>query len=90
MSKKFSINCDEATTICDKSQYGDATLWEKIQLNWHIVICGFCKKYTRQNSLMTKLFDSYLENPCKKNELEKEEKAELERVLRKKLEELNQ
>ncbi len=30
------INCDEATTICDKSQYCEATLWERIKLRMHL------------------------------------------------------
>ena len=61
MFKRFIISCDEATTICDKNQYGEATIFEKIKLSLHIFVCGFCKKYTEQNSLMTRFFDSYLE-----------------------------
>ena len=29
----MKINCDEATTICDKSQYKEAGFWEIIKLN---------------------------------------------------------
>ena len=31
---KFMISCDEATAICDKNQYGEATLTEKISLSF--------------------------------------------------------
>ena len=55
MGKKFFINCDEATTICDKSQYGEASLYDKIRLNIHMIMCKHCRKYTKQNSLMTDL-----------------------------------
>ncbi|MFD1315042.1 hypothetical protein [Namhaeicola litoreus] len=81
MFKRFIISCNEATTICDKNQYGEATIFEKIKLSLHIFVCAYCKKYTEQNSLMTHFFNSYLENPCKGNHLEESEKAELEKTL---------
>lgn len=79
------INCDEATAICDKSQYGEASLSEKISLNIHLLICRYCKKYTKQNSLMSNLFGKYL-TPCDGSEkLSEEEKLKLEKNLQKKL-----
>lgn len=82
---KFMINCDEATAICDKSQYGEASLSEKISLNIHLLICRYCKKYTKQNSLMSHLFGKYL-TPCDGSEkLSEEEKLELEKNLQKEL-----
>ena len=60
---KFNMNCDEATTICDKNQYGEASFIEKIRLTFHLVFCKYCKDYTKQNNIMTKLFGKYL-NPC--------------------------
>ena len=56
MAKKFKITCDEASTICDKSQYGEATFFEKIQLTWHLLKCKVCSLYSKQNSKMTDLF----------------------------------
>lgn len=56
MFKKFLITCDEATTICDKSQYGEATFLEKIKLNFHLIACKVCALYTKQNRTMSKLF----------------------------------
>lgn len=82
---KLMINCDEATAICDKSQYGEASLSEKISLNIHLLICRYCKKYTKQNSLMSNLFGKYL-TPCDGSEkLSEEEKLKLEKNLQKKL-----
>jgi len=79
------INCDEATAICDKSQYGEASLSEKISLNIHLLICRYCKKYTKQNSLMSHLFGKYL-TPCDGSEkLSEEEKLKLEKNLQKEL-----
>jgi len=79
------INCDEATAICDKSQYGEASLSEKISLNIHLIICKYCKQYTKQNGLMSQIFGKYL-SPCDESEkLSKEEKAELEKNLQKEI-----
>jgi hypothetical protein len=56
MFKKFKITCDEATTICDKSQYKEASLLEIVKLNWHFWQCKFCKLYSIQNNRMSLLF----------------------------------
>jgi|TARA_B100000768_G_scaffold128378_1_gene118992 hypothetical protein len=56
MFKKLKITCDEATTICDKSQYNEASFFEKIQLNWHLFNCKLCSLYVKQNRKMTSLF----------------------------------
>lgn len=55
MLKKLKISCDEATTICDKSQYGKATLLEVIKLRIHFLSCKFCSLYTKQNNLLSKI-----------------------------------
>ena len=56
MFKKLHITCDEATTICDKSQYKETSLFEKIQLNLHFLRCKICRLYTKQNTRMSGLF----------------------------------
>jgi hypothetical protein len=47
------ISCEEAFEICDKSQYGDATLWEKIKLNLRFIWCGFTQTYVKRNRKLT-------------------------------------
>ena len=69
MFKFLFITCDEATMICDKSQYGEATAWEKIKLNIHFLQCKICRMYTKQNNKMSDLFkmkaaDCKKEKPC--------------------------
>ncbi len=57
MSKnKIFIPCEEANHVCDKTQYKEATLWEKIKLNIHLAYCSACRKYTKNNTALTKLF----------------------------------
>ena len=52
---KFFISCDDANHNCDKSQYHEASLWEKIKLNLHLIYCRACRKYSKNNSALTKL-----------------------------------
>ncbi|CAM1359608.1 conserved hypothetical protein [Tenacibaculum sediminilitoris] len=65
MFKFFKITCDEATTICDKSQYGEASVYEKLRLNWHLLICKVCGLYSKQNRKMSKLLNIKANN-CNK------------------------
>lgn len=55
--QKFSvfISCDEAQHCCDKSQYDEASLLEKIKLNIHVLFCKVCRKYSLNNGKLTKL-----------------------------------
>ena len=81
MGSKLFINCDEATTICDKSQYGEASLMERIRLSLHLALCRHCKKYTRQNSLMTDVYKRFA-TPCEgSDQMPENEKKDLEAKL---------
>ncbi|WP_111707295.1 hypothetical protein [Lutibacter citreus] len=82
----MKLTCDEATTICDKSQYGEASLWDKIKLNIHIFLCKNCGTYSKQNVVMTKCFNKHKE-VIKKEErcLGDEEKKTMEQEVLEKL-----
>ena len=84
MFKKFKITCDEATTICDKSQYGEASLFERIQLNFHFLICKICARYSKQNRKMTEVY-KIKATDCKKDNhcLSAQEKENLKKELEK-------
>lgn len=78
MFKKNGITCDEAALICNKSQYKEASLSEKLKLNWHFLQCQICKLYSNQNNKMTVLFKKRAFD-CKqrKNRLSTVEKEKL-------------
>ena len=84
MSKLF-ITCDEATTICTKNQYKEASLWEKIQLNIHLFRCKICGLYSKQNGKLTEVCNKHLNKPECEKVLSDEEK----KVLKKKLAEVD-
>lgn len=52
----MKISCDEATTICDKSQYNEATFIERIKLSLHLLFCKICGLYSKQNNVMSKCY----------------------------------
>lgn len=85
MSKKFMISCDEATAICDKNQYGEASRWDKIRLNFHLMLCKHCKAYSKQNNVITKLLGGYLDTCDGSNHMSEEEKKVLEIKLMEKM-----
>ncbi|MEE9408863.1 MAG: hypothetical protein V3V28_12400 [Polaribacter sp.] len=64
MFKSLKTTCDEATTICDKSQYGAATLSEKIKLSVHFIRCKICSKYTKHNNILTRVYNNHAKS-CK-------------------------
>ena len=79
------ISCNEATSICDKSQYKEASFWDKIRLSIHLLLCKHCAVYSKQNNTMTRLFKMN-SNACKSKEncLTTVEKIALKEVLKKK------
>jgi|TARA_R110002126_G_scaffold291781_1_gene457953 hypothetical protein len=82
MFKKFILTCDEATTICDKNQYGAATFFEKLKLNIHFISCKICLKYTKQNVTLTKIYKGHAKS-CKdiKHCMSEEDKLALKKQL---------
>lgn len=86
MSKIF-ISCDEATTVCDKNQYGEARFSDKIKLTLHLLLCKVCKCYSQQNSIMSKVFGHYSDNKCTKEKcLCNGDKEKMENNLKEKME----
>lgn len=84
MAKRIFISCDEATTICDKSQYGEATFFEKMTLQLHFLRCKLCALYSRQNNLLTKLYQQKAHEERRKNHcLSDAEKKDLREKLEK-------
>jgi hypothetical protein len=52
---KIFINCDEAKSICDKSQYNESTFWERFRLNIRYVYCHITRSYVQRNKKLTNL-----------------------------------
>lgn len=85
MSKKVMINCDEATSICNKSQYCEASFSDKLRLGIHNFLCKKCKLYSEQNTFMTKLFNVHLHKNDTEQKLCSEDKEGLQKNIQKEL-----
>ncbi len=70
------ISCEEATIICNKTQYKEASFVEKLKLRLHILICKTCGKYVKKNTRLT-----YLCNQAPLNSLTEAEKEALKERL---------
>ena len=72
------ISCEEAQVICNKKQYREASLIEKVELMLHILFCKACFKFSRKNNRLTRLV--YRANL---KTLSKAEKESMKRYLQK-------
>ena len=88
MSKKILIKCNEATTICDKSQYGEASTFDKMRLSLHNFLCHRCKLYTEQNKVMTKIFKVHMHETTEQH-LCSSDKEALQKVLEEEMKNLD-
>ena len=56
MKKGFLfISCEEAKHICDKAQYGEATLWEKFELKFRLSWCHITRSYVKKNQKLSEV-----------------------------------
>lgn len=55
MKNKIILPCNKANHVCDKTQYKEASFLEKIKLSIHLLYCSACRKYTKNNTKLTKL-----------------------------------
>ncbi len=49
MSMINFIKCDKANHICDKTQYKEAKLGDRLLLKIHLMLCGLCRDYSSKN-----------------------------------------
>jgi hypothetical protein len=73
---KFFISCEEAKHICDKSQYGEASFWEKVKLKVRLSWCHITRAYSNKNSKLTELMKK-----SNIDAIEQEKKEEMQREL---------
>ena len=79
---KFLMPCDKANHTCDKTQYKEASLWEKIKLNIHLIYCRACREYTNNNTKLTKVIsESHVE--CLDKDCKEKMKKNFETALKK-------
>ncbi|VAW13996.1 hypothetical protein MNBD_BACTEROID03-2473 [hydrothermal vent metagenome] len=71
------ISCEEAATLCNKTQYKETTFFERLKLKFHLLVCKTCAKFSKQNTQFTTL--------CYKANLQsltEQEKVEMKNAIR--------
>ena len=51
----MKISLEKAKQICTKSQYGEATWWELLQLNLYLLFSKECSDFSAKNKKLTSL-----------------------------------
>ncbi len=68
--KSLFISCSESIQCCDRAQYDEANIFEKIKIYIHIAICKPCRDYTNKNVKLTRLIKESNLKACTKEEKE--------------------
>ena len=76
----MKITCQEASNICNKSQYKEASFWDIVKLRIHLLYCKACKQYSKKNSELTSMCDR-----AGLTMLSKDDKERMKRDLEKKI-----
>lgn len=69
---KIMIECDEATMLITKNQHTQLSLWDRLQLKYHKMICPPCQDWEDQNKVITTLTKkekTYILSEKKKEEI---------------------
>ncbi len=66
--KTLLIDCSEAAFCCDKAQYKEASVTEKLKMLLHIIYCKKCKKYSKNNVRLTELIEQSAIKTCTEEE----------------------
>ncbi|RKS44926.1 hypothetical protein BC962_2598 [Gillisia mitskevichiae] len=74
--KTFLVDCSEAAKCCDKSQYKESSIAEKVKMLLHLVFCKNCRKYSSNNTRLTKLIEKSNIQTC----TEEQKKAWREKI----------
>ena len=62
------ITCTEAASICNKAEYKEASLVEKLKLQIHLFFCRTCKEYNRRNQKLSLLLQKAKLKACSSEE----------------------
>jgi hypothetical protein len=66
--KTLLIDCSEAAHCCDKNQYKEASVTEKLKMLLHLIYCKKCRKYSSHNSRLTELIEQSNLETCSEDE----------------------
>ncbi|MCG2429568.1 hypothetical protein [Aequorivita xiaoshiensis] len=77
---KLFLKCREAACLCDKYQYKEISISDKLKLKLHLLLCKLCNKYAKKNQKLTntlKAVEIKTLNPDSKLQLKEKLQKEL-------------
>jgi len=75
------MSCKKASYIIEKREVSKISLWEKLSLKFHLVICALCRKYESDSKILGKILKS-LHKHQHETHLSNEYKEELKNSLK--------
>ncbi|MDH7444835.1 hypothetical protein [Aquimarina sp. 2201CG14-23] len=79
-SNSLLVSCEQAKFICDKNQYGEASILEIIKLNIRLIYCKVTRAYSKRNGKLTKAIKKsnvQVIDPSKKEEMKERMREKL-------------
>jgi hypothetical protein len=82
----MKINCEEATELCTRAQYGRLPIVNQLKLNFHLFMCKICGTFSKQNKILTKCMAEHVKRAHNGNaKLSDEEKETMIEVIKNEL-----
>ena len=78
--KKMMINCKDASFLSILSEQTKLSLWQRIQLNFHLLLCKVCRLFSIQSKKMNDLLQMAHEHEIK-HHLSESKKEEINHEL---------
>jgi hypothetical protein len=74
------MSCRKASYIIEKGEVSQISLWERMNLKFHLMICKLCRKYQSDSRILGRLMKK-LATHEHSGHLTEEEKAEIRKRL---------
>jgi len=74
------MSCQKTSYILEKEQVSKISLWEKISMKFHLLICALCRKYKSDSKILGKILKGLHQHKTH-HHLSDPEKSELKKKL---------
>ena len=66
----FGLDCAEAANTCQKVEYREAGIADRLRLKFHLFLCSPCKDYSKKNHRLSHLLEKAKLHSCTREEKE--------------------
>ena len=78
---KVMLSCDTATYLITRSEYGEISAMEKIQLKMHLAGCKYCRRFAEQSKYISKQLEKIKDAKDQSILLTDEQKERLKKTI---------